>query len=110
MGGWARRGDMLGIWILAMLLDAPLHGYEILQRAQQHPAWRGINPGGIYRVLRELEMEGFVVSTWSMGGGPPRRVYRITDKGKGWLCEMKGLLLAQRAFIDELIKKIEGGV
>ena len=42
-----------------------------------------VDPGGLYRLLRQLEQEGVVESTWSEGGfGPQRRDYSLT--GLGW--------------------------
>jgi PadR family transcriptional regulator PadR len=43
----------------------------------------------VYRILRQLEEEGIVVSDWETEGtgGPPRRVYRLTEKGDGYLAD-----------------------
>jgi DNA-binding PadR family transcriptional regulator len=49
-----------------------------------------INPGSVYRTLRQMEKEGLCESEWetshsSNNGGPPRRVYKITDEGEAYL-------------------------
>ncbi len=105
--GWFRRGEFLAVWVLGHLLEGPLHGYELLQRLEGDPLWGGMNPGGLYRLLRELEASGFVVSRWSVGGGPPKRVYRITEAGKAWLRSMKEPLVRHKMLVDEILKKIE---
>lgn len=43
----------------------------------------GVDAGGLYRVLRRLEEDGFVTSSWSEGeSGPQRRDYEITAEGR----------------------------
>ena len=45
-----------------------------------------MDPGGMYRVLRRLEEESFIVSKWSSGEhGPHRREYELTDEGRSLL-------------------------
>jgi DNA-binding PadR family transcriptional regulator len=53
-----------------------------------------VDAGGLYRVLRRLEAEGFVVSAWSEGdSGPQRRDYEITSEGRelaeDWLSHLR---------------------
>lgn len=44
------------------------------------------DPGGFYRLLRSLEDEGSVRSRWGANpAGPARRVYELTDSGRGAL-------------------------
>jgi DNA-binding PadR family transcriptional regulator len=46
-----------------------------------------INPGTLYRTLRQMENHGDIESTWktSENGGPARRMYAITDAGVAYL-------------------------
>jgi len=40
------------------------------------------DPGDLYRILRNLEDEGLVISKWdTTGTGPARRVYELTEDG-----------------------------
>lgn len=42
-----------------------------------------VDAGGLYRVLRRMEEEGFVISRWVEGeSGPQRRDYEITAEGR----------------------------
>ena len=42
-----------------------------------------IDPGGMYRVLRRLEEQSYIVSKWSSGEhGPHRREYELTNDGR----------------------------
>ena len=44
------------------------------------------DPGNFYRMLRSLEEDGLVCSTWeTQNSGPARRVYELTEQGKEFL-------------------------
>ncbi len=102
------KADFLKAMVLASLCAGPKHGYEMLHMIQTSPFYEGLNPGALYRVLRELEMEGFVVSSWSLGGGPPKRIYYITKEGRAWLEAFKSFLEGYKVYLEELIKRKEG--
>jgi poly-beta-hydroxybutyrate-responsive repressor len=45
-----------------------------------------MNPGTLYRTLRQMEQDGMVSSTWDISvAGPARRVYAITQVGETYL-------------------------
>ena len=46
-----------------------------------------INPGTLYRTLRQMEKNGDIESTWqtSENGGPASRMYSITEAGVAYL-------------------------
>src|SRR5690349_12032458 len=45
-----------------------------------------MNPGTVYRTLRQMEKDGMVRSSWDTSeGGPARRVYSITEAGETYL-------------------------
>jgi len=73
-----RRGQVRTA-LLALLTEAPGHGYELMQRleAQSGGAWRP-SPGSIYPTLQQLEDEGLVRSTERDG----KRTFEITDAGR----------------------------
>jgi PadR family transcriptional regulator PadR len=70
--------------ILAVLTDAPRHGYAIAREIERRSRDAlSLNEGALYPALRALEREGCVAGTWEMpGSGPARRVYAITDAGR----------------------------
>src|SRR5215218_9385947 len=64
----------------------------------------GADVANLYRLLRQLELEGIVQSSWDTGGsGPARRVYRLTGAGSRlldvWANELRRLEGATRAFL-----------
>lgn len=89
--------------VVMMVLSSkgPVHGYRIVQEAARTPILAGSRPDrtGVYRVLRELEKQGFVVSSWeTSASGPARKSYRLTPEGRECLaCWIKTLEKYHRA-------------
>ncbi len=67
---------------LLLISEAPAHGYQLLARLSSVGP-TGFDLGALYRVLRMMEDDGLVASSWEDSAvGPDRRVYRITDRGR----------------------------
>ena len=76
------RGHLDGL-LLAVLADAPGHGYELGQRLTRRSAGElGVPEGSLYPALHRLERGGLVESAWSAGDGRRRRVYSLTPAGR----------------------------
>lgn len=69
--------------LLVFLQKENLHGYALLEKLEGL-GLASINPSVIYRILRDYEEIGLVVSDWDKEKtqGPPRRVYSITQEGR----------------------------
>jgi poly-beta-hydroxybutyrate-responsive repressor len=68
-----------------MLREWNSYGYELLERTTAF-GFEAMNPGTLYRTLRHMEKNGAVKSAWDASkGGPPRRMYSITDAGEAYL-------------------------
>jgi DNA-binding PadR family transcriptional regulator len=91
-GGWGggpgehgrRRGGRSGRpnvrpAVLALLLERPMHGYEMIQELENRTGgiWRP-SPGSIYPTLQLLEDEGLIQAETSGG----RKAYTLTDAGR----------------------------
>src|SRR3954449_3942683 len=75
------RGHLDGL-LLAVLADAPAHGYELGQRlAQRSGGELDVPEGSLYPALHRLERGGLVASVWRTGDGRRRRVYRLRGGG-----------------------------
>jgi PadR family transcriptional regulator PadR len=70
--------------ILAILRDAPSHGYELVERLRHRS--EGIfelGEGTLYPLLYKLEDKGLISGKWESGTGERRkRVYRVTPLGR----------------------------
>ena len=98
MQGYETR-NLLQPCLLLFVLEDPSHGYDLIERLNAI-GMENIEAGHVYRVLRGLERDGLVQSTWiTPGTGPARRRYELTSRGLAeldlWaqrLDEMRGLL------------------
>jgi PadR family transcriptional regulator, regulatory protein PadR len=74
---------------LVLLKEQSCHGYELMGRMEEEFGFEEINPGSVYRTLRQMENEGLCRSEWetssSAMGGPARRIYSITQAGEAYL-------------------------
>lgn len=93
-GRCCRGGAMRGLLepaILAALGARPGYGYELRASLDESTAGLlAVDPGGLYRVLRRMEDDGLVASSWESGEhGPQRRTYELTEDGfealRGWI-------------------------
>src|SRR4051812_18654624 len=76
------RGHLDGL-LLAVLAQAPGHGYELGQRLTERSGGElGVPEGSLYPALHRLERGGLVASAWSTGEGRRRRIYRLTTSGR----------------------------
>ncbi|ADB35666.1 transcriptional regulator, PadR-like family [Kribbella flavida DSM 17836] len=79
--------------VLGLLSGGAAHGYDV---KRGHDAWfpdsRPLAFGQVYSTLARLERDGLVeVAERTAGGGPDRRVFAITEKGRkhleDWLAD-----------------------
>src|SRR5918993_2688068 len=73
-----RPTNLLMPLLLMSLRQWNSYGYELMEKTAAF--WEeAINPGTLYRTLRQMENNGDLESTWekSENGGPARRMYAI---------------------------------
>ena len=71
--------------ILLALAEAPLHGYGLMRKLSEDGEGGLLGPGTLYRLLKEMQADGLIVSTTGSSGesdGPPRRYYTLSGFGK----------------------------
>jgi len=92
--------NYLMAWLLVVLKDLNLHGYEIMRTLKDNFAVVS-DPGTVYRALRQLERDGYITSWWdSKEQGPARRVYTLTDSGTDALKMWSAALEQYRTNLD----------
>ena len=92
-------GNLLALAVLAILVERPMHPYEIAQllRERGKDSSIKIQWGSLYTVVQNLEKHGFVgaAGTARAGRRPERTVYAITPAGRDelddWLRELVGV-------------------
>ena len=71
--------------LLLMLREWSSYGYELMEKMTGF-GLAAMNPGTVYRTLRQMEKDGIISSSWDTStAGPARRVYSITDAGEAYL-------------------------
>jgi DNA-binding PadR family transcriptional regulator len=87
-------------FVLAALLDGPLHGYGIIQHAYQLSGQRvRLAAGTLYEALDRLANSGEVaIDREETVDGRVRRYYRLTDQGRHAL-QQEATRMAQAARI-----------
>ena len=109
-GGMRRRRALVEPAVLAALAGHPAHGYDLRRAVEEMTGGTVIvDPGSLYRLLRQLEQVGAVESAWSDGEfGPQRRDYRLTEAGRellaSWREDLAQRDMAFRSVITEIDK------
>ncbi|MGB3905913.1 MAG: helix-turn-helix transcriptional regulator [Anaerolineae bacterium] len=97
--------------LLLLLQREEGHGYGLVEGLKELGlADDSLNASVVYRGLREMEHWGWVTSQWDTeGSGPPRRVYRITSEGEGFLEEWASELHEMKNTLERFLEAYEEG-
>jgi DNA-binding PadR family transcriptional regulator len=93
------------ILLLGLLLDRPMHGYELYQQIQAEGIdnWFVVSAAGVYYSLRKLRDQGLVVESRQRKRGSSRKsIFRLTEKGRSAFLSAMETELASRekAYLD----------
>jgi DNA-binding PadR family transcriptional regulator len=98
------QGD-LRLLALALIAEAPRHGYEIIKLIEEKTAdWYSPSPGIVYPTLTYLEEAGYVTAA-SEGA---KKLYSITDEGRAYLAsnrELADVVLDRLAALGERVNR-----
>jgi len=96
--------DWLTPYVLLLLKEWHTHGYDLMQRLMQM-GFGGFDQSYLYRLLRQLEEQGVIESSWDTATrGPARRVYALTESGKSMLDTWASALDLYRNQMDMFIR------
>jgi PadR family transcriptional regulator PadR len=86
------------------------YGYDLSGELQRHALTDAeIERAALYRVLRQLETNGNVTSEWEVEkGGPARRVYKLTPKGREHLDEWAAVLGHLSLSMARFVRQVKG--
>ena len=84
---------MLELAILGLLLESPMHGYELRKRLTGLlGAFRAFSYGSLYPALRRMQTDGLIAEDAAPEGAAvlrrARRVYQLTDSGRQRFTEL----------------------
>lgn len=87
--GKRKVGNLLGLAVMAYLLQRPMHPYEISRTLRDNGDDRSIkfNHGSLYMVVGQLVKAGFITAQETIRDGqmPERTVYALTGNGRAEL-------------------------
>jgi PadR family transcriptional regulator PadR len=93
--------------LLLELAKKSSYGYELIERLGQEGN-AAPDPGNFYRMLRSLEEDGLVCSTWeTQDSGPARRVYELTDQGQEFLHAWAVTIHQTQQSLDRFLSEYE---
>jgi PadR family transcriptional regulator, regulatory protein PadR len=80
-----RRGTI--VLCVLSVMERPIYGYSLLQVLTE----KGLNvdQSTLYPLLRRLEKQNFLKSTWSIEESRPRKYYELSEEGKRFLADLK---------------------
>ena len=83
---------MLELAVLGLLLESPMHGYELRKRLTGLlGAFRAFSYGSLYPTLRRMQTDGLIAENAGPDGTlkrRARRVYELTDTGRARFTEL----------------------
>ena len=91
--------------LLLLKQKGEAHGYELAGDIAQYALTDAqIETAALYRTLRALENNGYVVSKWDVNGsGPARRIYRLSSSGaqhlNEWIVVLEQMSKSMAAFV-----------
>jgi PadR family transcriptional regulator, regulatory protein PadR len=93
--------------LLFFLSQQDSYGYELMAKLDDFGFPKANpDPAMVYRTLRYLEKEGFVVSKWDTEGtGPAKRNYGLTQKGIGLLHLWAESIAVRKQVLEKFIKQ-----
>jgi PadR family transcriptional regulator, regulatory protein PadR len=93
-----------GVIVLAVLsqLDEAQYGYSLLKELSDQGL--EVDQGTLYPLLRRLEAQGLLQSTWKLEEARPRRYYVISAEGRKMLPRLKEEWNSMVAMMGKLLK------
>lgn len=100
------RKGVLELAILAILEGGELYAVQLVDRLAARPGLAA-TAGTVYPLLARLDKAGLVRTRWgeSPAGGPPRKYYRLTERGVATLRDSAASWHQLKRAVDELLEE-----
>jgi DNA-binding PadR family transcriptional regulator len=79
--------DFSRVYILTILYEGPVHGYEIISRFKK-AIGKDVSPSLVYPFLKQLEQKGLVSHTLKPVGAKKKKVFELTTQGKDFSAQL----------------------
>lgn len=102
------RKGVVEFYILGLVADSPMYGWELSARLQSDGLIAGI--GTLYPLLTRLQARGALSSQFAKSlSGPTRKYYSATEKGAEELAEFARTWIPFSAAIDSMMERFARG-
>ncbi len=93
-----------GVIVLAVLsrLSEEQYGYSLINDLKQHGL--EIDQGTLYPLMRRLESQGLLQSSWRIEADRPRRYYMLSDEGRLLLPRLKEEWTSITSTLNRMLK------
>ena len=110
IGKWLKeiRKGSVKLSLLYIVSEKDSYGYEIIQKIEDRTGGMlKLAESNVYPALHKLESDGLIESFWKdvEQGIPPRKYYRITEKGKTHLNTLLDEWEKFTSGLNKLLKK-----
>ena len=95
-----RRGTL--ILLVLSQLRTPMYGYSLVKKLNDHQI--PIDANTLYPLMRRLEGQGLLKSSWDTTEAKPRKYYQITEDGLAVLEKTKAYWKTFSANVDSLLE------
>jgi DNA-binding PadR family transcriptional regulator len=99
--------------ILLLLTQEPLYGFSVYKKLVDcdYMNYDGIDPTGLYRMLKKMEVAGLLISEWDLeNAARAKRIYRITAEGMDCLINWGKTLQNYRESLGRLAEAVNAGI
>ena len=96
-----RRGTL--ILLVLSQLRTPMYGYSLVKKLNDHQIPMDANT--LYPLMRRLESQGLLKSSWDTTETKPRKYYQITEEGTAVLKKTKAYYIDFSANIARLLEE-----
>ncbi len=90
--------------VILMLLERPMYGYQMSKLMEEKGA--SIEESTLYPLMRRLESQGLLESSWDTSEGKARKYYQVTEAGREVRGRLEEIVRRQSSLIDDL----QGGI
>ena len=104
--GRGSQGTWIQLLILRILYETKLHGYALIEKINSFQSGRRpIQPGSLYTILRRMEKDGLLDSTWDdKNSRLNRRVYTLSESGVQRLKDGRTMVKNQLDILNDIQK------
>ena len=104
-GGVAQlRRGVIQYCVMALVQTAERYGFDLVRELASFEGM-AMSEGTLYPILSRLRRDGLVQSTWRESpSGPPRRYYRLSDRGSRALAAFREEWTGFARAVDHLLE------